>query len=150
MPQSEPRTCDYVFTDKTTGKSSPCLHHAEPGKTSCVFHLPATQKTRDDFGAAFRQYLNDAEGLKPSESFDCRGYIFPDIDLSRSRFFGTADFRGAVFTGPVEFRSSTFHSQVDFHTAQFLCSAGFFGVYFESVARFLGVRFNGRAIFSGA
>lgn len=150
MPQSEPKMCCYVFTDKTNGKTSPCQHQAEPGKLSCLFHLPASEKTKERFEAAFRQYLSECEGLKPSERFDCRGFIFPSLDLSRSRFFGTADFRGAMFTGPIEFRSSTFHSQADFHTAQFLQSAGFFGVYFESVTRFLGVRFYGRAIFGGA
>jgi len=150
MAESESRTCGYVFTDKTTGKSSPCLRHAERGKTSCLFHLPVSEKSPENFVGAFRQYLADSEGLKPSETFDCRGYVFPSIDLTRTRFFGTADFRGAIFTGPVDFRSSTFHSQADFHTAQFLRSAGFFGVYFESVARFLGVRFTGRAIFSAS
>ena len=150
MPQSDPRKCNYVFTDKTSGKQSPCLHEAAPGKTSCLFHLPASQKTQERFETAFRKYLSESEGLNPSETFDCRGFIFLSLDLSRSRFFGTADFRGAVFTEPVEFRSSTFHSHADFHTVQFLSSAGFFGVYFESVARFLGVRFIGRAIFSGA
>lgn len=150
MPQSDPRKCNYVFTDKTSGKQSPCLHEAAPGKTACLFHLPASQKTQERFETAFRQYVSASEGLNPSETFDCRGFILLSIDLSRSRFFGTADFRGAVFTEPVEFRSSTFHSHADFHTAQFLSSAGFFGVYFESVARFLGVRFNGRTIFSGA
>lgn len=150
MPQSELSRCGYLFTDKTNGKTSPCLHARAPGTHSCVFHLPVAAKTQQQFEAAFRQYIIDGEGLKPSETFDCRGFIFPNIDLSGSRFFGTADFRGAVFTSSVEFRGSTFHSQADFHTAEFRHSAGFFGVYFESAARFLGVRFNGRAIFSGA
>lgn len=150
MPQNELTRCGYLFTDKTNGKTSPCLHAPAPGRHSCVFHLPVAVKNQQQFEAAFRQYMIDGEGLKPSETFDCRGFTFPNIDLSGSRFFGTADFRGAVFTSSVEFRGSTFHSQADFHTAQFLHSAGFFGVYFESAARFLGVRFNGRTIFSGA
>ena len=150
MPQPEPIKCGYLFTDKTSGKTSPCLHDAAPGRNSCVFHLPIAAKTQQQFEAAFRQHLINGESLKPSDALDCRGYIFPNIDISGSRFFGTADFRAAVFAGTVEFRGSTFHSQADFHTAQFLHSAGFFGVYFESVARFLGVSFKGRTIFSGA
>ena len=150
MPESEPKKCSYVFKDKTTGKSWPCPRHSVQGKSCCLFHLPVSQKKSQDFVDAFRQYLTDSEVLKPSEMFDCRGYIFPNIDLTRTRFFGTADFRAAVFTETAEFRSSTFHSHADFHTTEFLGSAGFFGVYFESVARFLGVRFNRRAIFSGS
>jgi uncharacterized protein YjbI with pentapeptide repeats len=94
--------------------------------------------------------LAASANLKPSEIFNCQGFVFPAIDLSGVQFAGIADFRAAVFSGPAEFRGSTFHSQADFHTAQFLRSAGFFGVFFESVVRFLGVRFNGRAIFSGS
>lgn len=150
MQQSDARQCSYVFTDKTSGKSSPCVHEVSLGKTTCIFHLPAGEKATEAFALAFQRYLARSTELKPSEIFDCKGYIFPPIDLSRTRFFGTADFRAAVFTGNVEFRSSTFHGQADFHTAQFLRGAGFFGVYFESAARFLGVRFNGRTIFSGA
>lgn len=150
MRETDLTTCTYIFTDKTTGKSSTCPHHVLAGKRVCLFHAPANEKKPDEFAEAFRQRLQESEGLKPSERLDCRGYIFPSVDLSRSRFFGTADFRSAVFAGAVEFRGSTFHGQADFHAAQFLRSAGFFGVYFESSARFLGVRFNGRTIFSSS
>lgn len=150
MKQSDVQQCNFVFTDKTSGKSSPCLHESVPSKTTCIFHLPAAEKTKEEFERAFSQYLAESTELRIGDIFDCKGYIFPSIDLSRIRFFGTADFRSATFTGNVEFRGATFHGQADFHTAQFLRSAGFFGVYFESVSRFLGVRFNGRTIFSGA
>lgn len=150
MQHSEARQCSFVFTDRTSGKSSPCKHAAVPGKTACIFHLPASEKTSQVFEEAFHRYLADSTELKPSEVFDCKGFIFPAVDLSRTRYFGIADFRAALFTGNVEFRGSTFHGQADFGTAQFLRGAGFFGVYFESVVRFLGVRFNARSIFSGA
>lgn len=150
MTEPGASTCDFVFTDKTNGRRWACLHPAEAGKSKCIFHLPAHEKSPERFEEAFRRHLLAGEALKPSETFNCQGFVFTAIDLSRTRFFGVADFRSAIFTGPAEFRGSTFLSQADFHTAQFTRSAGFFGVYFESVTRFLGVKFNGRTIFSGS
>lgn len=150
MQKSSGRQCNYVFTDKTNGRTSSCMHEAVSGKSTCVFHLPAPAKSPRAFEEAFQRYIAESSELKQSDVIDCKGYVFPAIDLSKTRFVGAADFRAAVFTGNVEFRGSTFHGQADFHTAQFLRGAGFFGVYFENVARFLGVRFNGRTIFSGA
>ncbi|MFZ2648568.1 MAG: toll/interleukin-1 receptor domain-containing protein [Burkholderiaceae bacterium] len=139
-----------MFTDKTSGKKSACKHHANRGRSHCIFHLPGAEKSLDDFIAAFRVHLQASESLKPSETFDCKGFIFPRIDLTRTRFFGMADFRDATFSGDIELRGSTFHAQADFHTAVFERRASFFGVYFESNVRYLGTRFLGRTIFSGS
>lgn len=150
MPADQPRACIFVFTDKTNGRTSQCARAPQPGRLQCLFHLPIAQKNHEDFAEAFRNHVQLGETLKPSETLDCKGFIFPKLDLTRSQFFGIADFRGAVFTSDIDLRGSTFYGQADFHTVRFERAADFVGVYFESSARFLGTQFHGRSIFNGS
>ena len=143
-------SCQYSYIDKTNGQRTYCQHIKNTGKSLCLFHLPIGEKTQADFAKAFQEKLLSASDQKLSDVFDCKGFIFPKINLAKAKFCSIADFRDARFTSDADFRGATFHGQADFHTTEFERAATFFGVYFESSTRFLGTRFHGRTVFNGS
>ncbi|MFI6573958.1 pentapeptide repeat-containing protein [Nocardia fluminea] len=92
----------------------------------------------------------EAESSWSASNFDFRTAHLEDVDFSKAKFSGTAEFGGTTFSGTARFDEATFSGGTRFSGATFSGDAWFGGATFGGDAWFGGTTFSGDAGFRKA
>jgi uncharacterized protein YjbI with pentapeptide repeats len=129
----------------------------------CIFHLPAenyAEEASESFNALVFNRINRAK--ERNETCDLSGTIFkgdisfkdydvsnplPEIDFSKTAFYGETDFSRVKFNGNTNFKESTFLKNVKFSAASFTGNVDFSESTFNEEADFGGTFFYGKVGF---
>lgn len=125
-----------------------CPHPVFKEDDFCVFHSEKIGSKASIFRDCLLDYVANQNNDSEHSSYDFRGWIFPETDLSFIEFNKEAYFNKCLFKGRINFQGATFSERVEFGHSEFWGDAYFHESTFKGVVSFTHCRFLKQAVFS--
>lgn len=140
------------------GEEEYVCSHPVAAEGLCVFHAPklsneeeakahptkaqVAKRIAEQFNTEIWKLVDQVDTDPTVETYDFRGFSFPEFSPQRRTFKKKSDFRHATFTRWVNFEKTIFSSAVSFEYTGFQGGAWFIGAIFKGDAEFSSAVFG--------